>query len=161
MLIYPLHKIQNEFTRLIDKFSDMPILSKQEILDRLRKFDIDIDAEIKKHIEMQVTIRAFIKTNNKLDIKYKTYIMKLTQGKFFIGQTLHPNYSMSAHMQNRPPYTQRYQPSELLEVIPNCSEEDVAKYVANYKQLYGEYNVEGLTYSEQKSIMQMQPGINF
>lgn len=96
------------------------------------------------------------------------YILKLEQGKFYIGKTVEPHFRINNHFEsNGSAWTTRYRPIELLELIPDCDDYDEDKYTKMYMDKFGIDNVRGgsfvsveLSDSTRKFLEQMCRGTN-
>ena len=72
------------------------------------------------------------------------YIIKLEQGKYYIGKTNNPQFRLESHFNsNGSEWTKIYKPLRVLEIIPNCTDYDEDKYTRIYMDKYGINNVRG------------------
>ncbi len=72
------------------------------------------------------------------------YILKLIQGKYYVGKTTNPSFRLDNHFNsNGSAWTMKYKPIKLLELIPNCDYYDEDKYTRKYMDKYGIDNVRG------------------
>jgi hypothetical protein len=72
------------------------------------------------------------------------YILKLIQGKYYVGKTTNPTFRLDSHFNsNGSAWTMKYKPIKLLELIPNCDTYDEDKYTRKYMDKYGVDNVRG------------------
>lgn len=78
------------------------------------------------------------------------YILKLTQGKYYIGKSNNPTLRIHEHFNgsgNGSMWTAFYKPTEVIAIIPNSSIYDEDKYTLEYMDKYGIDNVRGGTFS--------------
>lgn len=72
------------------------------------------------------------------------YILKLQQGKYYVGKTTNPSYRINNHFnENGSAWTKKYTPIKLLKLIPDCDDYDEDKYTKIYMDKYGIDNVRG------------------
>jgi hypothetical protein len=72
------------------------------------------------------------------------YILKLQQGKYYVGKTTNPSYRINNHFnENGSAWTTKYTPIKLLKLIPDCDNYDEDKYTKIYMDKYGIDNVRG------------------
>ena len=72
------------------------------------------------------------------------YVLKLTDNKFYVGRSINPKSRIACHFKGQgSAWSKKYPPLEILEIIPNCIEEDEDKYVIKYMKDYGIANVRG------------------
>jgi hypothetical protein len=72
------------------------------------------------------------------------YVLKLTEGKYYIGKTNNPEFRLNKHFDNNgSAWTKLYNPINVVEVIPNCDDYDEDKYTKIYMDKYGIENVRG------------------
>ena len=72
------------------------------------------------------------------------YVLKLEQGKYYIGKTENPQFRLETHFNyNGSAWTQKYKPLKVLKVIPNCDSYDEDKITRQYMDKYGIPNVRG------------------
>lgn len=77
------------------------------------------------------------------------YVLKLQEGKYYIGRTTNPNIRIDQHMDGRgSKWTTKYKPIEVEKIIPNCDYFDEDKITKQYMQLYGIENVRGASYTK-------------
>ena len=75
------------------------------------------------------------------------YILKLEQGKYYVGKTNNPEYRLNNHFnENGSSWTKKYKPIKILKLIPNCDNYDEDKYTKKYMDIYGINNVRGGSY---------------
>jgi predicted GIY-YIG superfamily endonuclease len=74
------------------------------------------------------------------------YVLKLEQGKYYIGKTDNPQFRLETHFNyngSASAWTQKYKPLKVLKIIPNCNDYDEDKYTRQYMDKYGIANVRG------------------
>lgn len=73
------------------------------------------------------------------------YILKLKNNKYYVGKTSRkPLERLSEHFDNSGSgWTRVHNPVKIMEIIPNCDEEDEDKYTIKYMKKYGIDNVRG------------------
>jgi hypothetical protein len=72
------------------------------------------------------------------------YVLKLEQGKYYIGKTNNPQFRLENHCNgNGSAWTQKYKPLKVIKLIPDCSDYDEDKYTRQYMDKYGIANVRG------------------
>jgi len=72
------------------------------------------------------------------------YILKLKQGKYYIGKSDDPHKRFIEHVEGRGAYwTKKYEPLELERIIENASPFDEDKYTKEYMSIHGIENVRG------------------
>jgi hypothetical protein len=75
------------------------------------------------------------------------YVLKLEKNKYYIGKTDNPNIRLNAHFKcNGSEWTKKYNPLEIIEIIPDCDKYDEDKYTKIYMDKYGIDNVRGGSY---------------
>ena len=75
------------------------------------------------------------------------YILKLKQGKYYIGKSDDPHKRFIEHVEGRGAYwTKKYEPLELERIIENASPFDEDKYTKEYMAKYGIDKVRGGSY---------------
>ena len=76
------------------------------------------------------------------------YILRLTQGKFYIGKTSNPTFRISSHfnLKGGAVWTNKYKPLNVVKIIKNCDDFDEDKYTKMYMKRYGIDNVRGGSY---------------
>ncbi len=75
------------------------------------------------------------------------YVLKLENNKYYIGKTDNPNIRLNAHFKcNGSEWTKKYNPLEIIEIIPDCDKYDEDKYTKIYMDKYGIDNVRGGSY---------------
>jgi len=78
-----------------------------------------------------------------------TYVLELTDNKYYIGKTLNPEFRLEQHFTNNgSKWTQKYKPIKTLELIPNCDKFDEDKYTLKYMEKFGINNVRGGSFCE-------------
>jgi len=76
------------------------------------------------------------------------YILKLKEGKYYIGKTNNIEKRWNEHITgNGSGFTKKYKPISLIKTIKSISHFDEDKYVKEYMSQYGIDNVRGGTYS--------------
>lgn len=76
------------------------------------------------------------------------YVLKLQQGKYYVGKTSNPQFRLESHfLENGSAWTRMYKPTQLLELIPDCDNYDEDKYTQIYMDKYGVDNVRGGSYT--------------
>jgi len=79
------------------------------------------------------------------------YILKLQQGKYYVGKTTSPSFRIESHFNaNGSAWTKKYAPIKLLELIPDCDDYDEDKHTKIYMDRYGIDNVRGGSYVQVK-----------
>tara|TARA_Y100000590_G_C15597250_1_gene968538 strand:- start:172 stop:891 length:720 start_codon:yes stop_codon:yes gene_type:complete len=72
------------------------------------------------------------------------YVIKLEQGKYYIGKTSNPQFRLKQHFNSYgSKWTKIYKPLKVLELIPNCDDYDEDKITRQYMDKYGINNVRG------------------
>jgi hypothetical protein len=71
------------------------------------------------------------------------YILKLEQGKYYVGKTNNPEFTLDASFNSNIGWTTLYKPIKVIEIIPDCHNIDVDKYTRQYMDTYGIENVRG------------------
>ena len=72
------------------------------------------------------------------------YILKLEQGKYYIGKTNKPQFRLNNHFNsNGSEWTKKYKPIKVLDIKKNCDNYDEDKYTRKYMDKYGINNVRG------------------
>ena len=75
------------------------------------------------------------------------YILKLKQGKYYVGKTSNPNFRIESHFNSEgTEWTKMYKPEKLLEIIDG-DDYDEDKYTKMYMDKYGIDNVRGGSYT--------------
>jgi len=75
------------------------------------------------------------------------YILKLKQGKYYVGKTSNPNFRIESHFNSEgAEWTKMYKPEKLLEIIDG-DDYDEDKYTNMYMDKYGIDNVRGGSYT--------------
>ena len=81
----------------------------------------------------------------------KVYVLKLEQGKYYVGKTTKVNIRLDQHFQaTGSEWTKRYPPESVTEIIDNADDFDEDKIVKRYMANYGINNVRGGSYSRLK-----------
>jgi cellular nucleic acid-binding protein len=96
------------------------------------------------------------------------YILKLQQGKYYVGKTTNPSFRIDSHFNaNGSAWTKKYAPIKLLELLPDKDDYDEDKYTKIYMDKYGVDNVRGGSYASVKlddatisHLSQMSNGTN-
>lgn len=79
------------------------------------------------------------------------YVLKLQEGKYYIGKTSNPQFRLESHFSNSgSEWTKIYKPIKILEIIANCDDYDEDKYTKIYMDKYGIDNVRGGSYTSVK-----------
>ena len=77
------------------------------------------------------------------------YTLQLEQGKYYIGKTSNPDFRIEQHFQSGGAiWTKKYNPINVLEIIPDCDDYDEDKYTRRYMDKYGINNVRGGSFCE-------------
>ena len=72
------------------------------------------------------------------------YILKLENGKYYVGKTNNPEYRLNNHFnENGSAWTKKHKPIKILKLIPNCDNYDEDKITRQYMDKYGINNVRG------------------
>ena len=72
------------------------------------------------------------------------YVLKLRQNKYYIGKTKSPINRLDDHCNfGGSKWTQKYNPVEIIEVIPNCEDSYENEKTLEYMVKYGWENVRG------------------
>ena len=75
------------------------------------------------------------------------YVLKLEQGKYYIGKTDNPQFRLETHFNDvGSAWTQKYKPLKVLELLPNKDNYDEDKITRQYMDKYGIANVRGGAY---------------
>ena len=75
------------------------------------------------------------------------YVLKLEQGKYYVGKTNNPHFRLENHCNgNGSAWTQKYKPLKVLELLPNKDNYDEDKITRQYMDKYGIANVRGGAY---------------
>jgi cellular nucleic acid-binding protein len=74
------------------------------------------------------------------------YTLKLQEGKYYVGKTNNPHFSLDTSFHSNIAWTMIYKPIKVLEFIPECDIKDVDKYTRDYMDKYGVDNVRGGTF---------------
>jgi hypothetical protein len=81
-------------------------------------------------------------------MKY-VYILRLVCNKYYIGKTNNPKFRLKQHFNfNGCNFTKKYQPIEIIKIIPNCDNFDEDKYTLKYMKDFGIENVRGGSFCE-------------
>ena len=87
------------------------------------------------------------------------YTLQLEGGKYYIGKTSNPDFRIEQHFQSGGAlWTKKYNPLNVLEIIPDCDDYDEDKYTRRYMDKYGIDNVRGGSFCEvilDKSTIQL------
>ena len=79
--------------------------------------------------------------------KTNIYILKLISNKFYVGKSQDPQKRFLEHLNGEgSAWTTKYEPIEILKIIPNMSPFDEDRYVKEYMNKYGIENVRGGSY---------------
>lgn len=77
------------------------------------------------------------------------YVLKLNQGKYYIGKTENPDNRFIQHFSNTGSmWTKRFSPLLIHEIIPNCDTYDEDKYTLKYMKEFGIENVRGGSFTQ-------------
>jgi hypothetical protein len=72
------------------------------------------------------------------------YVLKLEQGKYYIGKTNNPQFRLENHCNgNGSAWTQKYKPLKVIKILQNKDDYDEDKYTMQYMDKYGIANVRG------------------
>jgi hypothetical protein len=72
------------------------------------------------------------------------YVLKLEQGKYYIGKTNNPQFRLENHCNgNGSAWTQKYKPLKVIKILQNKDNYDEDKYTMQYMDKYGIANVRG------------------
>ena len=72
------------------------------------------------------------------------YVLKLTDGKYYVGKTREPRARLNTHFNYcGSAWTKKYKPIKLLKLFANCDDYDENKYTIKYMKKYGIDNVRG------------------
>ncbi len=75
------------------------------------------------------------------------YVLKLENGKYYIGKTTNPSFRIESHFNsNGSAWTKKYRPVSIESIIPDCDDYDEDKYTKKYMGKYGIENVRGGSY---------------
>ena len=96
------------------------------------------------------------------------YVLKLEQGKYYIGKTSSPKFRLETHFKSYgSAWTNKYKPIKVIELIPNCDDYDEDKITKKYMDKYGINNVRGGSFVSVKlkksaidTLTQMNNGTN-
>jgi hypothetical protein len=96
------------------------------------------------------------------------YIIKLEQGKYYVGKTNNPQFRLERHFNSEgSEWTKIYKPLKILELKPNCDDYDEDKITKQYMDKYGINNVRGGSFVSVKldksiihTLIQMSNGTN-
>jgi hypothetical protein len=70
------------------------------------------------------------------------YVLKLEQGKYYIGKTDNPQFRLETHFNyNGSAWTQKYKPLKVIKLLQNKDDYDEDKYTRQYMDKYGIANV--------------------
>jgi hypothetical protein len=77
------------------------------------------------------------------------YVLQLEDYRFFVGKTKNPQFKLEEHFRlSNYPWTQKFTPIKVIEIIPNCNDNDLDNYTLKYMQRYGIYCVRGGSYQK-------------
>lgn len=86
------------------------------------------------------------KCQRKGDEQTHIYVMRLQEGKYYVGKSSDPNQRISEHFAgNGSAWTQKYSPLEVVELFPG-DHGDENKHTEKYMEMYGIENVRGGAY---------------
>jgi hypothetical protein len=72
------------------------------------------------------------------------YVLKLEQGKYYIGKTNNPQFRLENHCNgNGSAWTQKYKPLKVIKILQNKDDYDENKITFKYMDKYGVSNVRG------------------
>lgn len=72
------------------------------------------------------------------------YVLKCSQGKYYVGKTTNPNYRLDSHFsEGGSAWTKKYNPISLYELIPDQTDHDEQRVTQEYMSKYGIDNVRG------------------
>ena len=86
---------------------------------------------------------------------YHVYILKLKQGKYFIGHTEEIDNLIEKIKKIKIEWLKKYSFIKILKIYNNCDKFDVDKHTKKYMELYGINNVRGGTYYQLKLSKQV------
>ena len=94
------------------------------------------------------------------------YVLQLSDGKYYVGKTTNPSFRLENHFnKNGSQWTRKYQPIDVIELIPDCNDEEEDIYTIRYMKKYGIDNVRGgsfvqleLSKGNQETLQQMING---
>lgn len=69
------------------------------------------------------------------------FILKLKNGKYFIGNTHKTTFNFSEFNSSNIEWTKKYKPIELIDILENCSFTYYVKVINIYKDFYGTKNI--------------------
>ena len=79
------------------------------------------------------------------------YILKLENGKYYVGKTTNPSFRIETHFKsNGSAWTSKYNPISIEAIFPDCDDYDEDKYTKKYMAKYGIENVRGGSYVQIK-----------
>lgn len=80
------------------------------------------------------------------------YVLKLEDEKYYVGQSENASLRIDVYFgdddSKKNPWTVKYKPISIIEVIPECDEYEGDKYVLRYMKTYGVDNVRGCTFNQ-------------
>ena len=75
------------------------------------------------------------------------YILKLENGKYYVGKTTNPSFRIERHFNSfGSAWTSKYNPISVEAIVPDCDDYDEDKYTKKYMAKYGIENVRGGSY---------------
>jgi cellular nucleic acid-binding protein len=74
------------------------------------------------------------------------YTLKLQEGKYYIGKTNNPHFSLDTSFNSNIAWTKIYKPIKVIEFIPDKDISELDKYTIQYMDKYGIDNVRGGTF---------------
>jgi predicted GIY-YIG superfamily endonuclease len=77
------------------------------------------------------------------------YVLRCEGNKYYVGKTSQLELRLTDHfIKGGSAWTSKYEPQELIMMMPNCDDFDEDKYVKKYMAIFGIENVRGGTYSQ-------------
>ena len=80
---------------------------------------------------------------------FNVIVAKLEGDKYFVGGTVQKNFKIDqlrTLYKGKSDWLVLNQPIKIIEIIDNCTEQDIDKYTLKYMKLYGMQNVRGHSY---------------
>ena len=88
---------------------------------------------------------------NKLSEMVYIYVLRLEQGKYYVGRSDTPLKRIKEHFKGKGcRWTKLYSPIKVKKIIGNCDPFDEDKYTLKYMDRYGVMNVRGGSFSSLK-----------
>jgi hypothetical protein len=77
------------------------------------------------------------------------YVLQLKDYRFFVGKTKNPQFKLEEHFRlYNCPWTQKFTPIKVIEIIQNCNDKDLDNYTLKYMQQYGINIVRGGSFNQ-------------